>query len=124
MIAVQRISTAAEVIVFPVRGEHIVDIVVKPLETERRAHFIPFSRMVEHNVQDHVDLIVVQRFDQPLQLHSLAVIFDAGGVACIRREEADRIIAPVIEQFIIIDQPCVAHLVKFKDRHQLHRINP
>ena len=124
VITVQRISAATEVIVFPVRGEHIVDIVVKSFETERRPHFISFGRMVEHNVQDHVDLIVVQRLDQTFQLHSLTIIFNAGGVACIRGKEADRIIAPVVEKFIIIDQACITHLVKFKDRHQLHRIDP
>ena len=66
MIAVQRVPAAAEVVIRSVRGQHIVDVVVKALKTERRTHLVPFSGMVEHHIQDDVDLIVVEGFDQML----------------------------------------------------------
>ena len=124
MVTVQCVAAPAEVIIFSVRGEHIVDVIVKPFETEGRPHLISLSRVVEHDVQDYVDLIVMKRLDQPLEFHSFPVIFDTGRIACVRREEADRIVSPVIEQFIVIDEAGVPHLVELKDWHQFHCIDP
>src|SRR5699024_8577217 len=66
MIAVQCISAAAEIIVFSVRCEHVVDIVVKTFKAEGRSHLVPFRRVVEYHVEDHIDLVVMECLDQVL----------------------------------------------------------
>ena len=124
MVAVQRVAAPAEVIIFSIRSEHIVNVIVKPFEAEGRSHLISFCRVIEYHVKDYVDFIVMERFDQPLQFHSFPIILDTGRIACVRGEEADRIVAPVIEQFIIIDKAGVPHLVELEDRHQFHCIDP
>ena len=124
MVAVQGIAAPAEIIVFPVRGEHVVDIVVKSFETEGRADLIALGGVIEHHVQDHVDLVVVERFYEFFQFHPFPVVFDPGGVACIRGEETDRIVPPVIQKVVAVDVPHVPHLVKFKYGHQLDRVDP
>ena len=124
MVAVQGIAASAEIIVFAVRSEHVIDVVVKSFETEGRTDLIAFGGMIEHYVQDHVDLVVVERFYEFFQLHPFPVVFDPGGVTCIRGEETDRIVPPVIQKVVAVDVPHVPHLVKFKYRHQLDRVDP
>ena len=124
MIAVQRIPAPAEIIIVPVRGEHIVDIVVKTFEGKARAQLIALGGVVEYDIQDHFDPVVMELFDHVFELQPFPVILQGGAVACVRSEEADRVVSPVIQQLILIDEAGVPHLVEFKDRHQLHSIDP
>ena len=84
MVAVQRVAAPAEVIIFSIRSEHIVNVIVKPFEAEGRSHLISFCRVIEYDVKDYVDFIVMERFDQPLQFHSFPIILDTGRIACVR----------------------------------------
>ncbi len=124
MVAVERIATAAEIVIAPVGREHVVNVVVKAFEAEKRAVFVPLRRMVKYHVQDHLDPLGVERADQALKLVALMVVPVRGGIARVGREEADRVIAPVIQQALPVHLAAVAHLVKLEDRHQLDRVDP
>ena len=80
--------------------------------------------MIEHHIQDDIDSVGMQRADEMLELGSFIIFLFFGGITGIGRKEADRIVSPVIDQLIFIDQPCVAHLIKFKDWHQFYSIDP
>ena len=73
---------------------------------------IAFRRMVVDDVQDHFDAGGVQRLHHRLELAQRA----GGGVAHVGREEADRVVAPVVAQ-PVLDQPLVVD--QRMDRHQL-----
>ena len=66
MIAVQRIAAAAEIIIPAIRREHVIDPVVKALETEAGTLFIALRRMIEHHVQNDLDPVFMERPDQLL----------------------------------------------------------
>ena len=55
VIAVQGVAAAAEIIVFSVRGKHIVNVIVKSLKGKERSFFIPLCRMIEYHIQDYLD---------------------------------------------------------------------
>ena len=65
----------------------------------------------------------MQAADEPFQLRSLPVIFDLRAVARVGRKEADRVVAPVIQQRLPVHFPHAAGLVKLKDRHELNGID-
>ena len=96
MVAVQGIATAAEIVIFSVRRQHIVDVVVKAFEGKEGAVFISLGSMVKHYVQKYLDTVLVKDTDQVFQLITLPVILCAGSVAGVGGEEADCVISPVI----------------------------
>ena len=97
MVAVDRVAAAGVVaVVLAAVGEHVVDLVFQPLEAERRAVLVAFGRVVEDHVEDHFDAGLVQGPDHLLELVDLAARLVAGRVAAMRREEAQRIVAPVV----------------------------
>jgi hypothetical protein len=60
-----------------------------------------FGGVVEHHVEHHFQAGPVQRVHHRLELADLpagAARPDGGGVAVVRREEADRVVAPVVRQ--------------------------
>ena len=80
--------------------------------------------MVEHHIKNNLYAVVVQIPDQLLQLGSLTVILGGRRIAAVRRKKAARIVAPIIQQALAVHLSCRHRLVKLKDRHQLHRIDP
>ena len=123
MVAVEGVAAAAEIIILPVRREHVIDPVVKALEAEARPLFVALRRMIEHHVQDHLDPVFMQRPDQLLEFRPLPVVLAGRRIAGIRRKKADRIVPPVIQQLLSVRFPGVHGFVKFKYRHQLHRVD-
>jgi len=96
MVAVERVSAAAVVLVVPAAIEHVVDPVLQPLEAQRRPFFVALGRVVEDHVEDHLDARPVQGLHHLLELADLVPGPVAGGVAPVRGEQRHRIVAPVV----------------------------
>ena len=57
VVAVQRVAAAGEVVVELGLGrEHVIDVVVQPLEADRRAVVVPLAGVVEDDVEDDLDV--------------------------------------------------------------------
>ncbi len=123
VVAVEGVAAAAEVIVPAVRGEQVVDVVVKALKGEEGPLFVALGGVVEHHVQIDLNALPVQGPDQLFQLVALVVVLQAGGIAGVGGEKADRAVPPVVAQLPALVDPVVLHLVKFEDGHQLHRVH-
>ena len=123
VVAVEGVAAAAEVVVPPVRGEQVVDVVVKALEGEEGPLLIALGGVVEHHVQIDLDPPAVAVPDEVFQLVALPVILGAGGVAGVGGEEADGIVPPVVAQLLPVHLPVVLHLVKLEDGHQLDGVH-
>ncbi len=80
--------------------------------------------MIKHDIENHLNPILLQLVYQLFQLISLMIMFHHRRVARVWRKKADRIITPVIVELFPVHNPGALHLVKFKDRHQLHSIDP
>src|ERR1700677_4625165 len=78
---------------FPVI-EAVVRRVVDAAETERRAHVVALGRVVVDHVEDDLDAGLVQLLHHRLELADLLTALAGAGIAVVRREEADRVIAP------------------------------
>ena len=124
MITVQRVAAAAEIIIVSIRCEHIVDFVIKSLKTEHRTFLISLGRMIKYHVEDHFDAIFMKILDQFLELPSLMIPAVPGGIAGVRGKKTYRIISPVVEQLLAVHLAGVCQLIKLKDRHELHGIDP
>ena len=92
----------------------VIGGVVDAAVTQRRAQMVALGGVVVDDVEDHLDAGIVQRRD------SRAEIVDrvAGRVARLRREEAERVVAPVIAQ-AAVEQMAVVE--KGMDRQELDR---
>ena len=123
VVAVQRIAAAAEIIVIAIRGEHVINIVIKPLKGKERPLFIPFCSMVEYHIQDYFNPIFIQGPDKRFQLQPFLVIFKLCGITGIGGKETHGIIPPVIQKHPSFHLPAAGHFIEFKDRHQFHRVD-
>ena len=124
MIAVDGVPAAGKIVVIPIRRQHIVDVVVEPLERYERPIFISLRSMVENHIQNDLDARRMEIADQRPQLVPLVVILLLRAIARIGGKIADSVISPVIDQFLSIKVPAVLHLVKLEDRHHLHCRDP
>ena len=59
---------------------------------------VALGGVVVDDVEDHLDAGAVKRLDHPLELPHLLAATTGGGVLGMRREIADRAVAPVIVQ--------------------------
>ena len=123
MIAVQCVAASAEIIIFSLRRKDIVNIIIKSLETEIRSIFISFCRMIEYNIQNNLDSIFVELPDQFLQLPSFFLKIIQCRIIIIWRKVTDSIIPPVLQKRVPVDFSGIDRLVKFKYRHQFHRVD-
>ena len=123
MITVERVADAGKVVIFAVRGQHVVDIVVYTLEGKARAVFVALGGVVENNVQNDLNPVGVQRAYQGFELGSLVVVLDSCRIAGIRRKIADRIVAPVIDELPAVNHALVCQFVELENRHQLNCVN-
>ena len=124
MVAVEGIAHPGEVVILAVGGEHIVDVVVQALEGKEGALLVALGGVVDHHVQNNLNAVLVEGADQMLELGTLMVEFRGGGVAGVGGKEADGVVAPVVEQLPAVHDALVRHLVKLKNGHQLHRVDP
>ena len=64
--------------------EHVIDLVFKSLESQRRSQFVAFGSMVEDDVQNHFDPGLVQSPDHLLEFIDLTARFGSGRIASMR----------------------------------------
>ena len=102
-----------------IRHQTVVGGVVDALERQGRAAFVAFGGMVVDDVEDHLEAGVVAAGHHLLELAQglLALM----GVARVRGEKADRVVAPIIGQ-AAFEQ--VAVVDKSMDRQQFDRGYP
>jgi len=129
VVAVQGVAGAAVVRVVALRGEHVVGRVVHPPERDGGAVFVPLGRVVVDDVQHHLDAVAVEVLDERLELvrDRRAVSHRAGrGEPCLRGEEPQGAVAPVVQQGLagLRVEPAVLELVEGVDRHQLDAVDP
>ena len=117
---VERVARAREVHVEArvVGHQPVVARVVDALEREHRAEMVAFGGVVVDDVEDHLDPGAVQRLDHPLELAHLLAVRARRRVERVRREEADRRVAPVVRQAVVVQEALVDDVV---DRQQLDR---
>ena len=112
---VQGVAAAGGVVVGAGVAGHgpVVGQVVDAAEAQRGAVRAGFGGVVEHHVQDHLQAGPVQRVHHRLELGDLTA-FPArphrGGVAVVRGEEPDRVVAPVVRQ-ALRDQERLGHVL-------------
>ena len=82
--------------------EPVIGGVVDAAEAQRRPHVVALGGVVVDHVQDDLDARVVQRLDHGLELAHLLAELAGRGVAVVRRQEADRVVAPVVRQPAVV----------------------
>ena len=117
---VERVARAREVhVVALVLGrEAVVGLVVDALEAEHRPEVVALGGVVVDHVEDHLDAGAVQRLDHALELAHLLPALAGRRVAGVRREEADRRVAPVVGQALRVEEVLVGDVMH---REQLDR---
>ena len=85
--------------------------------------FVSLGSVIEYDIKDHLDAIGIECTDHGLQLSSLAVVFQSRCIACVRREVAHCIVAPVIEKLLSVDHPFIRQFIELEYRHQLDCID-
>ena len=119
VIAVDRVAAAGVVAVVAGVAEHVVDAVLQPLERERGPEVVALGGMVEDDVENHLDAGGMEGPNHLLEFANLAARLLPGRVATVRREEGQRIVAPVVE---LVGPDAAGQLGgKLVHRHQLHR---
>ena len=100
---IERVSRAREIHIVAriFRHEPVVGEVVDSAETERRTQVIAFPGVVVNDVQDHLDPGRVEIAHHPFELRDLPAHRAAARVLRLGREEADRVVAPVIRQAFV-----------------------
>ena len=96
---VERVAAAGGVDVAAGRVEVVVGAVVQAAVAQHRAVGARLGGVVEHDVEHHVEPGVVQRGHHRPELRDLAARLPRPHrrrVARVRREEADRVVAPVV----------------------------
>jgi len=106
-----------EVVPLVLVDEPVVGRVVDPPEGQRGAHVVALGGVVVHHVQDHLDVRGVEGLDHRLELLHLLAALPGGGVPVVRGEEADRVVAPVVREALVLEVGVVDELVH---RHQFH----
>ena len=117
---VQRVAAAGEVeVVALILGhEPVVRCVVDAAQRQRRPEVIALGGVVVDDVENDFEAGAVQRLDHALELAHRFVGAAAGRIADVRREERQRVVAPVVRQ-AAFDEMTVVRVMMH--RHQLDR---
>ena len=110
---VERVARPGEVHVEAavVGDEPVVARVVDALEREHRAEVVALGGVVVDDVEDHLDPGAVERLHHPLELAHLLAARAGRRVEGVRREEADRGVAPVVRQAPLGEELLVGDVV-------------
>ena len=103
VIAVQRVTASAEVEVTAIQGQHVVGLVVDTSVGDIRPVFVTFCRMVEHHVENHLNAVGMQLFDQVLQLVHLHGEPTRRSVCSLGSEEAHIAIPPQVVKHVPVN---------------------
>ena len=95
---IERVAGAGEIEIEPriFRHEAVIGLVIDPAETERRAQVISFRGVIVNDVENHFDPGGVEIAHHRFEFGHLAAGRAAAGIFPLRREEADRVVAPVV----------------------------
>ena len=104
-----------------VADQPVVGRVVDAPEGQRRAQMVALGRVVVDHVEDDLDARLVQGPHHGLELLHLLAAAAAGRVGVVRREEPDRVVAPVVGQPAFGQDGVADELVH---RHEFHRGHP
>ncbi len=115
---VERVARARVVHVVPrvVRVQAVVRRVVDAAKRQRRPELASLRGVVVDDVEDHLDARAVQGLDHALELAHLLAAGARGRVARVRREVADRAVAPVVRQAALADELLLGDVM---DRQEL-----
>ena len=99
---------------------------VEPLEADRRPVVVPLARMVEHDVEDHLDVVLVQLADHHLEFINLRAELAIIAIARLRGEKGRRVVSPGVRQTFASERVAewAVELVVLHDRHQLDGGDP
>ncbi len=124
----QDVGRAHEQAVAGARGVHVVPLVVldqpvvvevvDPPEPQRRPEVVALGGVVVDDVENDLDARFVQRAHHRLELQHLTAPLPLAGIAVVRGEEADRVVAPVVGQPALLKDVVGDELVH---RHQFQR---
>ena len=89
----------------------VVRGVVDALEGEHRPEVVALRRVVVDDVEDDLDAGAVQRLDHALELLDLLALHARGRVGGVRREVADRRVAPVVREPALVDEALLDDVV-------------
>ena len=124
-VAVERVPAARQVRVelLVVGLEVVVDGVVEAAEADRRALVVALAGVVEDDVEDDLDAGLVEGLDHVPELADVGALVGRDAVALVRVEEADRAVAPVVDEPLPGQRvrPADLGLVELEDRQQLDR---
>ena len=112
---VQRVAAAGEVVAAPVGIQAVAAGLVEAAPGDRRPALVALGAVVVDHVQQHLDAGGVQPAHH---LAELGARVGRGGVARLGAEEADRVVAPVVDQ-AVGGQVGLVHVLMH--RQQLHR---
>ena len=68
---------------------------------------VALGGVVVDDVEDHLDAGAVQRLDHPLELAHLLAPAAGRGIGGVRREVADRRVAPVVREAAVVEERLV-----------------
>ncbi len=117
---VEAVPGAGRVVVVArvVGHQAVVRRVVDALERQHRAEVVALGGVVVDDVENHLDALLVERAHHRLELLHLLAALSGARVLVVRREETDRVVAPVVAQ-PALDQLRVVH--ELVDRQELDR---
>ena len=89
-----------------------------PRNDEHRPAVVALGGVVVDDVEDHLDPGAVERLHHPLELAHLLAAAAGRRVGGVRRQVADRRVAPVVREPLVVQERLVDDVV---DREQLDR---
>jgi hypothetical protein len=117
---VERVPGArvVHVVLLVVLDQPVVRGVVDALERQRGPEVVALGGVVVDDVEDDLDARLVQGAHHALELLHVLTGRGVAGVLVVRREEADRVVAPVVAQALLLQGVVLDELVH---RHELDR---
>src|ERR687891_2946606 len=95
---VQAVTSAGKIEIEPgiLRVQPVVGEIIDPAKTERRAKMISFASMIVNHVENYFDASSVQAAHHSFELGDLLAHLSTAGIFCMRSEEAEGVVAPVV----------------------------
>ena len=127
VVAVEGVPAARVVEVPPgLRLEEVVGRVVETTPAERGSPLVTLARVVEDDVEDHLDPRLVQRLHHRLELAHGLRRRAVRGIGGLRREEGHRLVTPEVPERLAGQEvgARVVALLELGHRHELDRGHP
>ena len=79
---------------------------------------VPLARVVEDDVEDHLDPGPVARLDHVPEFPHMGADLGFDAVPGVRGEEADRRVAPIVREVAPVDRACLRQLLVVNVEHR------